>query len=85
MKFGAWAHDPLENKLSNINCPILFLYGDEDWMTKSVPSKLISENKLFKGSNIKIIKKSGHQPHIDNPFDFTGKIIEWVLGFEEKQ
>lgn len=32
LKFGAWARDPLELKLPEINVPVYFLYGDRDWM-----------------------------------------------------
>ncbi len=29
---GAWAHAPLEKRLHELNVPVTFIYGKEDWM-----------------------------------------------------
>jgi pimeloyl-ACP methyl ester carboxylesterase len=41
LKVGAWARDPLEFKIKDLNIPILFLYGEYDWMTKDVPDRML--------------------------------------------
>ena len=41
LKVGAWARDPLEFKLKDLNIPVFFLYGEYDWMTKDVPELLL--------------------------------------------
>jgi hypothetical protein len=46
LKVGAWARDPLEFKIKDLDVPVLFLYGEYDWMTHDVPDRLLSEGIL---------------------------------------
>jgi hypothetical protein len=41
LKMGAWGRDPLEFKLKDLIIPVLFLYGEYDWMTRDTPDRLL--------------------------------------------
>jgi hypothetical protein len=32
LKFGAWAQKPLIHRISELQMPVHFLYGETDWM-----------------------------------------------------
>jgi hypothetical protein len=42
LKVGAWARDPLEFKMKDLNAPVLFMFGEYDWMTRESPDRLFS-------------------------------------------
>lgn len=60
LKMGAWARDPLEYKIKNLNMPVYFFYGENDWMRREIADKLLNEGHLKNGSKVITIPKSGH-------------------------
>lgn len=54
----------------------LFLKGENsDYINKSDEVEI---TKYFPNSEIEIIEKSGHWPHIENPTDFTNKLLKFI-------
>lgn len=37
---GAWAHDPLEERLMQLKVPVTFIYGEYDWMNPAAAVKV---------------------------------------------
>jgi pimeloyl-ACP methyl ester carboxylesterase len=60
LKVGAWARDPLEYKMKNLNMAVFFFYGENDWMRREIADKLLNEGHLKNESQVITIPKSGH-------------------------
>jgi len=64
------------NKLKKINVPTLIVWGEED---REVPLKIGREiHQLVHCSKLEILPKTGHNPQIDSPNLFFGKINEFI-------
>jgi 3-oxoadipate enol-lactonase len=64
--------------LNTFNVPALILVGEDDVLTP--PSCAENMNKLILGSELKIIKNSGHLSNIENPDAYNS----YIRGFLEK-
>jgi pimeloyl-ACP methyl ester carboxylesterase len=71
--------------LKNFKKPLLLLFGDHDWMYYSTAPQSI-ENWKISGvdAELKIIEKSGHNIHIDNPIKMCQVFHDWVVAKEKK-
>jgi pimeloyl-ACP methyl ester carboxylesterase len=70
---GAIAKVPLEEKLTTLKVPVLFLYGEYDWM--DALAKLQS-GELPDGSDVVIVPNAGHQLFLDNSIFFNKCILK---------
>lgn len=72
---GGVAIKPLWKRLSEIKIPILFFYGDRDWIKSYGAEQTASLNKYVIS---KIIDNSGHDLYWDNPNQLIDKIFESI-------
>eukprot|EP00300_Choanocystis_sp_HF-7_P042198 c8970_g1_i1.p1 GENE.c8970_g1_i1~~c8970_g1_i1.p1 ORF type:complete len:426 (-),score=-31.23 c8970_g1_i1:68-1345(-) len=71
---GAYARNPLINRLPGLQVPVSFSYGDHDWMDKKTVYHL-SKNNLFKvHHDIVIVPNAGHHLYLDNADDFNDMV-----------
>ncbi|CAG9324077.1 unnamed protein product [Blepharisma stoltei] len=79
MKELLYPHAPLCDRLKNI--PIVFLFGDQDWMS----SQGAHQNKEVNQSNVIIetVSNAGHQLYLDNPKETAEKIIAGISKLSE--
>lgn len=63
----------LWNDLNNFSFPMLFLFGKNDEKYQDV------SKRLSKNFNVKMVPKSGHSVHIENP-EFCSQAIQTFLG-----
>jgi len=68
--------------LSRIRVPTLFLVGSEDVMTP--PEVVRSLHVRAPGSEFAVIPRAGHAPNIENPEEFTRKMLEFLGKIERK-
>jgi cardiolipin-specific phospholipase len=75
---GAYAIKPLYNRITNT--PVLFIYGDWDWMDRAGAEQNAKKNS----SRVicEIISGSGHHMYIDNPQELSEKIINGINSLE---
>ena len=71
-ELGLYAINPLEgqDRLGNpeLDVPISFFYGDNDWMDYRGGDRIVEVNKYGKGlSHVYIVKESDHHMYFDNP------------------
>ncbi|KAI3705701.1 hypothetical protein L1987_75942 [Smallanthus sonchifolius] len=59
----------LQERLSEITCPVLIITGDSDRLVPSWNAMRLS--KAIPGSHIEVIKKCGHLPHEEKPHEFV--------------
>ena len=59
-----------------IKKPTLLVWGDNDLTVPVLIAKQM--NKLIANSQLKLIPKAGHSPHLDNPNLFFGVINDWL-------
>ena len=50
LKIGAWARDPLEYKIKNLNMAVFFFYGENDWMKREIADKLLNDIEKYKNT-----------------------------------
>jgi len=76
-----YAHSPLCDRLKNV--PVLFLYGDTDWMKIDGAH----QNKEINSQNvvIEIVSNAGHQLYFDNPKETAEKIFSGLAKLDEEQ
>ncbi|CAG9332200.1 unnamed protein product [Blepharisma stoltei] len=76
-----YAYSPLCDRLKNV--PILFLYGDTDWMKIDGAH----QNKEINSQNvvIEIVSNAGHQLYFDNPKETAEKIFSGLAKLDEVQ
>ncbi|ANZ77448.1 BA75_05020T0 [Komagataella pastoris] len=78
---GAWARLPLLDRLpGNITVPTLWLYGENDWMSKKAGRECVSEinSQGEKSAKFRIIDGAGHHVYLDNPTDFNQSVRKFV-------
>jgi pimeloyl-ACP methyl ester carboxylesterase len=75
---GAWAKYSLEERIHDLNMPVTFLYGTEDWMDHNGALGVV--NKIKHSTRIILLEKSGHHLYIDNPQLFNQAIIAELTG-----
>jgi len=65
--------------LKTFNVPALILVGEDDELTP--PPFAETMHKLISGSEMKIIKNSGHLSNIENPDMFNSFVMEFLLKY----
>lgn len=89
LDFGALARLPLVEripaKVVENNTPILWLYGDKDWMNEKAGKEAHDEvNRLSKAkygtklSSYALISNAGHHLYLDNPTEFTEVVFDFL-------
>ena len=74
LSVGAYARNPLENRILDLNLDITFLYGGSDWMDYKCAQKLSKEMKNA-STKIEIVPEAGHQLFIENSDYFNNLIV----------
>lgn len=74
LSFGAFARNPLINRLPDVKVPISFVYGEIDWMDHRHAEKVLPKLKL--PSQIKVLPGVGHQLFIEKPEQFNQFLME---------
>lgn len=70
---GAWAKYSLEERIHDLDIPVTFIYGTEDWMDHN--GALAVVDKIKKSTRVILLEKSGHHLYIDNPDLFNLAVI----------
>lgn len=73
---GAWAREPLFNKLSDLTMPTTFIFGDRDWMDYRHAQDALPTMKV--PCRVLRISNAGHYLFVDNSEEFN-KIIEMEI------
>lgn len=74
---GAYARNPLIDRLHEIKMPTTFLYGEHDWMDFRAAEK--AKKLMNVPVRIERIPDAGHHLYLDNPIDFNRAVIEEML------
>lgn len=69
------AFDPIMDTVDRLKMPLLFIYGQFDWMNSN--AGFFAAAKADQG-RFKIIEKSGHNVFLDNPKAFNSEIIDFL-------
>ena len=71
----AWIHHDITEKLHEISCPVLMVWGSEDYF---LPRNLIEETvENIPNAQLKVLEGIGHYPHMEMD-DFTMVIREFL-------
>lgn len=76
---GAYARFPLIDRIKNLKCSTLFIYGSNDWM--DVSAGYSAANQLKKQglqSDCYVIPYGGHHMYLDNPEGFNKIVNSWL-------
>ena len=84
LEFGAWARHPMRDRIKEISVPICFLYGDVDWMNRSVADGCVERGEVLPGSFVATVEQAGHHLYVDNALGVVGNILKFVFN-EAKQ
>eukprot|EP00127_Corallochytrium_limacisporum_P000317 Clim_evm12s11 gene=Clim_evmTU12s11 len=69
LQAGAYARQPLINRIEDLDAPVTFLYGEVDWMDSSWGEKAL---EVMKGDGkVHTVPRAGHQLFLDNPLVFN--------------
>lgn len=71
----------LEDKLNEITCPTLLIWGKEDTITPPFVGEKF--NELIKGSELHFVEKCGHAPMMEHPDEFN-RILDNFLSGQKK-
>jgi len=71
---GAYAREPLEDRLMGLQVPVTFFYGDGDWTDCTSAINLVSKSKIV--ANVEIVMDCGHHLYFDNPTGLVGSILK---------
>lgn len=74
LESGAYARRPLIDKLPNIRVPVLFMYGERDWMDHTAAEKAMQN--MICPTDLVQVSASGHHLYYDNPDEFAKAVIE---------
>lgn len=69
----------LEDKLDQINCPTLLVWGKEDAVTPLFVGEKF--NKLIKSSKLVIVDECGHAPMMEKPEEFNDILSDFLTSF----
>lgn len=69
----------VQDRLSNIQCPTLIIHSKNDFIVPAAP-QLAAE--LLANSELVVLDKSGHYPHVEVPEALFGAIDEFIAGSE---
>jgi pimeloyl-ACP methyl ester carboxylesterase len=68
---------PLRGRLSEVINPTLVLWGDSD---KMIPLQYSKEFREIPGSELVVLKDSGHTPYVEKPMTFNRIVIKFLAG-----
>lgn len=77
----AFAKDPLEHRMSNLQVPISFIYGSQDWMDPLAADRVIerirqNRSPLIDGDLKRLTTEwAGHYPYLDQPGVFLKDLM----------
>ena len=74
---GAWAREPLHDRLPDLQMPCHFMYGEEDWMDWRHAEEAMK--KMSCERSVVCIPRSGHHLYIDNPDEFNRVLSRLIL------
>lgn len=74
LQSGAYARDPLCDRMDALKVPTVFLYGELDWMNYRY-AKSISE-RMAVPTSVHIVEGAGHHLYFDNATAFTQIILK---------
>lgn len=77
---GVLARYPLLSRVpQQIKVDSLWLYGENDWMSKEAGKTIVSEinNRGIVKADYAIISNAGHHIYLDNPMDFKASIYKF--------
>jgi len=70
--------DVLDHRLSSLNVPTLIVHGREDELTPLALSERLHWE--FLGSELRIIDRCGHMPHVEQPEEFNAAVVDFLDG-----
>eukprot|EP00197_Chlamydomonas_leiostraca_P014436 CAMPEP_0202859838 /NCGR_PEP_ID=MMETSP1391-20130828/1792_1 /ASSEMBLY_ACC=CAM_ASM_000867 /TAXON_ID=1034604 /ORGANISM="Chlamydomonas leiostraca, Strain SAG 11-49" /LENGTH=440 /DNA_ID=CAMNT_0049538931 /DNA_START=127 /DNA_END=1446 /DNA_ORIENTATION=+ len=79
---GAWAHEPLSQRLRELKVPVTFIYGAEDWMRPAHAVELCKELRAERAQKVptdlhcEIIRDAGHFVFLDQPEAFSRALVD---------
>ena len=79
---GSWAKNPLIHRLTELQVPVAFFYGEKDWMDPYPAMFLIEEKMLSVSAKLHVIDDSNHHLYLDNPVDMVYKLLLEIFGEE---
>lgn len=69
-------NEDLREDAKKIDCPVLFLCGEEDSETPLTSAKIYQS--CVKGSSLYVMKHCGHFAHLENPHEFNLAVEEFL-------
>ena len=69
---------PIVDNLSNINCPTLIIWGQQDRIIP-VAHAQVAKNGI-PNAELHILDPCGHEPHFERPDDFNKLVLEFLAG-----
>lgn len=81
MRPGAWAKEPLHDRLSELCMPVTFIYGSDDWMDHRHAEDVAKRMRV----PVKIVRvlDSGHQLYLEQPEAFNKVVADECITTDE--
>ncbi|KAL7412599.1 Alpha/Beta hydrolase protein [Mrakia frigida] len=78
---GAVARLPMAARMDDIKIPVLFLFGEKDWMDPKGGYEACERMKLNGNENVEtiIVEEAGHHVYLDNPTKFNAILRRALL------
>ncbi|KAJ2859439.1 hypothetical protein GGI22_002989 [Coemansia erecta] len=73
---GAFARQPLINRIGNIAVPTVFMYGENDWVDHTSGQQAMRRIGDKVATSLYRIPAAGHNLHLENPVDFNKFLID---------
>ena len=79
---GAWARQPLLSRLKELQMPLTFIYGVNDWMDWRSGAEAVNivREQAGQPAGLCRVANAGHYPMIDNPGAFHKQVLNAMLG-----
>lgn len=73
---GRW---PLAERLSKVQCPTLWMYGDRDWMPPEGGKEAVKRlRELGRKAELEVVPDSGHHLYLDNTEVFRDLAVKFI-------
>lgn len=73
---GAWAREPLHDRLRSLAMPCHFLYGEQDWMDWRHAVGAVQSMTVK--TSIGRVSKAGHHLYVDNPVEYNEAVLKLI-------
>jgi pimeloyl-ACP methyl ester carboxylesterase len=73
---GIYARMPLVDRMKDVKCPTVFLYGSHDWM--DYRAAIEAAATMQTPADVRIIPRAGHYLFIDNAAEFNQALVEAI-------